>query len=205
MKLSFLCSISACIFLVVSGLSAQTPDISTQSDLTIDAVAPGNNLVDSSATEPTLPTQYRQFRLGMSLDELKTALAEDEGFVFRGDRDVSLLPNSDQQLLESAGTGIIQRAFFQLRGSSVFIMSFNLNERKMDHFSVFQSLVSKYGQPNLLDPARAVWQSETVRVSLERPLTIKYIDMLVFSELQEQSLVRQSRDVQERQEFLDDL
>lgn len=205
MKLSLLCSMSICIFFASAGLFAQTPELSAQEISPLDSAPAAETLADSAATEPALPTQYRQFRLGMSLDELKTALAEDDTFVFRGDRDVSLLPNSDQQLLESAGTGIIQRAFFQLRTSSVFIMSFNLDERKMDHFSVFQSLVSKYGQPNLLDPARAIWQSETVRVSLERPLTIKYIDMKVFTELQEQSLVRQSRDVQERQEFLNDL
>ena len=85
----------------------------------------------------TLPRQFRQLSLGMSLNDLKANLAKDPMFSFRGDRDVSFLPARQQSLVETTGISFIRRAFFQLRDGEVFIMAFSLNTEIMDHYSVF--------------------------------------------------------------------
>ena len=159
--------------------------------------------------EKTLPRQFREITLGMSLDDLKAALekdsqGKDKMFNFRGDRDVSFLPAREESLVETSGSSFIRRAFFQLRDGALFIMAFTLNTGMMDHYSVFTDLVEKYGQPSYLNPKEAVWETEDTRVSIERPLTIKYIDKKVFDDIISESAVVESRRVQQRQEFLNE-
>ncbi|MFZ5367838.1 MAG: hypothetical protein ACOZCE_06370 [Spirochaetota bacterium] len=161
----------------------------------------------SRATTPAgaaLPKTYRAFSLGMSLEDLKKALLADDLFAFRGDRDVSLLPMSEQTLVETTGLSFIKRAFFQLKDGKVFIMAFTLNTDKIDHYSVFTTLVQKYGEPKELNPREAVWVSDTVRLSIERPLTVKYIDLEVFNGIIEASAVKESKEAVLRKEFLND-
>jgi hypothetical protein len=153
--------------------------------------------------ESGLPRSFRRIFLGMGLDELKEALSGDSYFYFRGDRDVSLLPHRNETLIDTTGFSFIRRAYFQLKDGAVFTMAFSLDPRMVDHYSVFTSFVKKYGEPESLDPRQAVWTSAQTRVSIERPLTVKYIDLGVFNELVNESEVRESSEVYLRQEFLD--
>ena len=151
-----------------------------------------------------LPRQFRGLSLGMGLDDLKSALAKDGLFTFRGDRDVSFLPIREQTLVETTGLLYIKRAFFQLAGGAVFIMSFSLDTKQIDHYSVFTTLVKKYGPPKSLSPGEAVWETDDTRVSIERPLTIKYIDKKVFNRLIENSKALEDRQLILREDFLGD-
>jgi len=151
-----------------------------------------------------LPRQFRELCLGMGLDNLKEALQKDKLFNFRGDRDVSFLPAREESLVETTGSSFVRRAFFQLRDGTLFIMSFTLDTGLMDHYSMFTNLVEKYGQPSFLDTREALWESDDTLITLERPLTIKYIDKKVFTDIISESALIQSRRVKERQEFLDE-
>jgi hypothetical protein len=159
---------------------------------------------NSGAGEKALPRQFREMVLGMGLDDLKLALQRDSLINFRGDRDVSFLPAREESLVEASGTSFIKRAFFQIRDGSVFIMAFALNTDMMDHYSVFTGLVDKYGQPSYLDPREAVWENDEIRIAVERPLTVKYIDKKVFDDIISESTLIQSHRIRDRQEFLDE-
>jgi len=151
-----------------------------------------------------LPRQFRQLTLGMSLEDLKTQLIGDSYFNFRGDRDVSFLPARDQSLVETTGSSFIRRAFFQLRDGVVFIMSFSLNTQIIDYYSIFTQFTEKYGQPAYLDPRAAIWETEQTRIAVERPLTVKYIDKIVFDDIVNESGLIESNQVKRRQDFLDE-
>jgi hypothetical protein len=153
---------------------------------------------------PELPRQFRQIFLGMSLDDLKTALMGDSYFNFRGDRDVSFLPIRNQSLVETTGASFIRRAFFQLREGEVFIMSFTLNTAIIDHYSIFMQFTEKYGQPSYLDQRTAIWETEDTRISIERPLTVKYIDKIIFNDIISESGLIESGQVRMRQDFLNE-
>ena len=153
----------------------------------------------------TLPRQFRELSLGMGLIELKQALLADDLFTFRGDRDVSFLPVREQTLVETTGFSFIRRAFFQLEEEKVYIMAFTLNTRLLDHYSVYTSLVKKYGEPLSLNPREAIWESEDTRLSIERPLTLKYLDKTVFNDIIEGSKAQESRELLLREEFLREL
>ncbi|MDR3342595.1 MAG: hypothetical protein LBT14_07395 [Treponema sp.] len=157
----------------------------------------------SPVSESELPRVFRDLSLGMGLEDLKGVLQQDALFHFRGDRDVSFLPLREQSLVETTGPSFIRRAFFQLRDGTVFLMAFTLNMELVDHYSVFTSFVKKYGEPGLLDPKQAVWESDTTRIAIERPLTVKYIDKQVFNELLDESKANASKEVRLREDFLD--
>ena len=185
----------ACLFaafaLALPGIGAQTAP----------AGAPEG---ENGEEETALPRQFREIVLGMSLDDLKGALLNDDMFNFRGDRDVSFLPIREESLVETSGSSFIRRAFFQLRDGSLFIMAFTMNTRMIDHYTIFTDLTRKYGPPSYLDPAEAVWETEETRLALERPLTVKYIDKRVFDDIINESSLIEARRVQQRQEFLDE-
>jgi hypothetical protein len=167
---------------------------------------PGIHAQTDKTNEETnpLPRQFREISLGMGLDNLKDALLKDKLFNFRGDRDISFIPAREESLVETTGSSFVRRAFFQLRDGVLFIMSFTLDPGLIDHYSMFTNLVEKYGQPSYLDPKEAVWETEDTRITLERPLTIKYIDKKVMNDIISESALIQSRRVRERQEFLDE-
>ncbi len=165
----------------------------------------GTESASIGAEKETAPRSFRAYALGMKVDELKSALASDSNFAFRGDRDVSLLPSSQDILIDTVGLSFVRRATFLFHEGVLYIMSFDLNPEKLDHYSVFTSLEAKYGPPVELDPKASVWRSSTTRTSLERPLTLKYVDLGVFDALKNDSEVGLSGEATLRQEFLDDL
>jgi len=188
------------ILLVALSLALVSP-VPAQENFVWDA-APASERPEAS-TEP-IPRQFRELSLGMALEDLKSALAKDGLFRFRGDRDVSFLPVREETLVETTGLSFIRRAYFQLWGGAVFIMSFSLDTRRMDHYSVFTSFVNKYGQPLTLSPGEAVWETDDTRVSIERPLTVKYIDKTIFNRLTKESKTREAWEMRRREDFLAD-
>jgi hypothetical protein len=186
------------ILFLFSALPAHTQE-------TFDHLIPGPVRPSLAPENPEpVPRQFRSLSLGLGLDDLKSALIRDELFLFRGDRDVSFLPVREETLVETTGLSFIRRAHFQLSGGEVYIMSFSLNTRLIDHYSVFTSFIRRYGEPVSLNPREAVWESEETRVSIERPLTIKYIDKTVFDRLVAESRALESRALVRREEFLAD-
>jgi hypothetical protein len=184
-----------CCFFIFTGLLLTIP-IHAQNGPDDTGVIP------AAPEEGTLPRNFRNISLGMSLEELKKALEQDGLFHFRGDRDVSFLPARAQSLIETTGFSFIRRAFFQLREGELFIMAFSLDQALIDHYSVFTGFVKKYGDPLSLDPGQAIWESADTRIAIERPLTVKYIDKRVFTEIMGESAVKDSGEIFLREEFL---
>lgn len=144
-----------------------------------DPSSTGSETPDSGG----IPGTYRSVSLGMSLEEAKKALLADHIFGYRGDRDVSLLPTMNRTLIETVGDSFIRRAWFQFHEEALYIMTFNMDPGLVDYYSIYKSLVGKYGEPSALDPRKAMWEDGKVTLSLERPLTVKYMDAEVFASL----------------------
>jgi hypothetical protein len=163
----------------------------------------------ASTTTQTLPDGFEGITLGMTVDEVKSALLKNLEFGYRGDRDVSLLPGENRVLIETdasrTGYSYLSRCWFQFYQDKLYIITINLNQEKMDHYSIFSTLCKKYGNPNSLDPEKSLWQNDTVIMTLERPLTLKYTDKAVFDKLQNESLVNKSAQEMSRDEFLEGL
>lgn len=142
---------------------------------------------NQSTASSKYPQSYRGIGLGMDIETVKQQLRADSLFGYRGDRDVSLLSGENRSLIETVGYSFIRRSWFQFLDERLYIMTFNLDFSQLDYFSLYSSLVAKYGEPKTLDPKKAVWQDESVMLSLERPLTVKYIDLRTFNAILEEA------------------
>ncbi len=151
----------------------------------------------------SLPRGFRGITLGMDLDQVKQSLLADPLFGYRGDPDVSLLPQSRQYLIECAGPSFIHRSYFQFADRKLLTMILVLDPEKLDYFSMFSALSAKYGQPASLSPEETVWQSDTVRLSLERPLTVKYLDPKAFASLAAAGAATSDLDRLSREKFIE--
>lgn len=152
-----------------------------------------------------LPYGYSTVQLGMTLEETQTALIRDPDFGYRGERDVSLLPGENRQIIETKGGSFLDNCWFQFYDDYLYIISINVNQEFMDYYSIFSTLCKKYGNPIYLDPEKATWEDEDVILSLEKPLCLKYTDAKISGQILEQAEVQQATIEYLRQGFLDSL
>jgi hypothetical protein len=138
----------------------------------------------------------------MSRDEVIAKLKADPLFAWRGPEDVSLLPSPNQSLIEVAGLSFVKRAFFQFNEGRLWVIILTLDPARVDHFSVYSSLAGKYGEPRSISPREALWENGAVRMALERPLTLRYLDLVVFKKLAEAGEAKASIEEIERRDFL---
>jgi hypothetical protein len=145
---------------------------------------------------------FHGLELGMDRESAIAALQKDKIFSYRGPEDLSLLPSPNQSLIEVSGLSFVKRGYFQFYEGKLWTMILELNADRVDHYSVYTSLVSKYGEPALLDPKESRWEDKTTRMALERPLTLRYMDMTVYGRLREGSSAKESTRELDRQGFL---
>lgn len=75
----------------------------------------------------------------------------------------------------------------------------------MDHYSIFSTLSKKYGNPVNINPQKSEWSNDSVIMTLERPLTLKYTDKKVYEKLMEESLVQNTAQEMSAKAFLEGL
>ncbi len=123
------------------------------------------------------PQGFQNIQLGDSVDTVKETLKKSIYFYYRGDPDVSFLPKTEQILIEVSGRIYIRRGYFQFLNGKLSVIIIELDRRDIDYYTMYSALVKKYGEPTSVSPNEAVWRFENVRLSLEKPLSVKYMVM----------------------------
>jgi hypothetical protein len=149
-----------------------------------------------------IPRGFQDILLGMPLDALKTTLEKSPYFNYRGGPDVSLAPLSKEPIIQTAGVHFVNNGIFQFHNGRLYTIIIDLNQKLLDFYTMFTRLSDKYGEPTSLSPSEVVWENSQVRMSLEKPLTIKYIDRVVFDQLKEAGKAQQSLQELSRQDFI---
>lgn len=145
--------------------------------------AQDKNTKSPDTEKKTVPREFSGISLGMSMEEVQNLLKGNGLFWYRGEADVSLLPRPNETVIEVTGLSYIKRAFFQFYEGKLFIMIFIMNEKMIDHYTIFTNFQNKYGKFTSFSPSEIIWQDENTRVSIERPLAVKYIDLAVYNQL----------------------
>jgi hypothetical protein len=167
-----------------------------------DSKKPGD--AKKGSGDGSLPDSYRGISLGMAMDAVKEQLLADGLFGYRGERDVSLLPTMNRSLIETVGPSFIKRSWFQFHEDKLYVMTFNLDSSRVDYYSMYSTLVSKYGEPVTLDPRKAVWDDGKIILSLERPLTVRYVDEKTFNDLLAAAGTEKAASDLQRESFIGD-
>lgn len=160
-------------------------------------------LASGLLAQQTLNPGFDAFRLGMTLEELKAALKNNSFFLYSGEPDVTLLNRPNTNLIDVPGLTYLSRGTFQVVEGKLYSITLELNPEQLDYFAMYSALTKKYGDPIALDPSSARWESAAVRLSLEKPLTVKYIDKVVFQRLQADGRAQESVQTVTREKFLD--
>lgn len=165
------------------------------------AASPGGE--GKSRTDAELKPGFHGFNLGMRIEEVKERLKGDLFFRYRGEADVSFLPKKTEVVIECEGNFSVRRGIFLFKNEKLFTTILVLNAEKMDYSTLFATLEKKYGSPKSLDPSQAIWESGNVRLALEKPLTVKYIDLPAFDESKRKDDAEKSAEEAARKNFLD--
>ena len=92
---------------------------------------------------------------------------------------------------------------FQFYEDKLYTIILTCNPQKMDYYSLYQTMSDKYGQENYLDTEKIVWENESVIISLERPVSMKYVDKKVFEGLKKSEEVQKTGEEILRKQFLE--
>jgi hypothetical protein len=141
----------------------------------------------------------------MTVEEVKAGLVREPLFVYRGERDVSIIPSTSETLIEVPGTDYVERGYFQFHEDRLLVMIVVLARGLISYYEVYESLVRRYGPATTLDPSAAVWLLDGLRLSLERPVVLKYVDDAVFSALIEAGRSLRDYEAEARASFLEGL
>jgi hypothetical protein len=195
----------ACLgFLLFPALS-QSAAVPTPQPTAGPGVSPSPSAPEAPAGEKPadVPSAFRDFSLGMGLDEAKAALQKESLLAYAGDPDVSMLPSRKETLIDVQGASFIKRASFQFVDDKLYVMIFSLDSTKVDHYSVYSAMVKKYGKPSSVSPEEIFWSNDKTKVSIERPLTVKYLDLGAYNGIMEKSVSEKSYREMRRDMFLD--
>lgn len=151
-----------------------------------------------------IPRSYRKIELGMTTGEVKNLLASDSWFDYRGDPSVSLLKRPRASLIDAGGSLFISKGLFQFENNLLVAIVLELNPETIDWFTVYTTLEKKYGSPLEINPDKAWWYDEKTQLALERPLTIKYLELDFFNSLVKEQIDNTTWRESARKEFLDE-
>jgi len=154
-------------------------------------------------TKVPLTSGFDTFKLGMPLEDLKKALKSSTFFVYDGDPDVTLLSRPNTSLIDVTGITFFSHGVFQFLDGTLYSITLEINPVQLDYFSMYTTLTKKYGDPIALDPSTARWENSQVRLTLERPLSVKYLDMPRFLALQKSGTAQQALQNLTREHFLE--
>ena len=161
------------------------------------------SLAPCLSAQAVLNPGFDVFRLGMNLTDLKAALKDNSFFLYSGEPDVTILSRPNTNLIDVPGLTFFSRGIFQVVDGKLYSITLELNPEQLDYYGMYTTLVKKYGDPTALDPSSARWESAAVRLSLEKPLTVKYIDMPVFQRLQKEGRAQEALQSITRDKFLE--
>jgi hypothetical protein len=161
---------------------------------------------NTNAQDPDLSLRrgFRAVQLGLTFAEAEDALRGDSAFQYRGRPDVSMALSDGQEQIDTRGRGYVDRGLQAFHNGRVYNISLYLNQQRVDYFQLFEQLRTRYGDPVDLDPQRAIWEDETTRIELERPLTVQYLDLAVFRERRGQARTREAVEDTTREAFLEE-
>ena len=169
-----------------------------------------NSLFSQNNSNSSLPNGFANIQLGMTVEETKDELIKNSDFGYKGDRDVSLVPDKQKVLIETnaqngLGSKFLTTCYFQFYEDKLYIITINMNKEKIDHYSIFKTLTEKYGEPKSVTPQKSVWKNDEITMTLEKPLTLKYINNKIQDQMQQYSTIQKSAEEMTQQMFLDQL
>ncbi len=132
-------------------------------------------------TQDTTPFSVGDFdffgiRFGDNLSIVEKKVSDLDFLVQRQKNSVSLLPPSRDSIFSTYGNYFIREALFQFDDNALKVINVSFDERIFSFYELYRSLQQKYLRPTDINPQKVVWDLTTIRITLEKPLSIRYQD-----------------------------
>lgn len=69
---------------------------------------------------------------------------------------------------------------------------------------MFTKLSDKYGKYKSLSPTKVVWEDERVRLTLEKPLTVKYVGLGIYNDIVAEDVTKEAIQEELRRNFINE-
>lgn len=154
--------------------------------------------------EPSLRRGFREILLGTPFERTQELLQADAAFQYRGEPDVSLRLSDGGNVIDTRGRVYMDRGIFQFHEGQLFSIALYLDRSRLDYFQLYEQFRDRYGEPVDLDPQRAFWEDDVTRIELERPLTVKYLDLETFQARRQNTRTQEAAEDVAREQFLEE-
>ncbi|QEN03245.1 hypothetical protein EW093_00505 [Thiospirochaeta perfilievii] len=117
---------------------------------------------------------------------------------------MSMLLTDNRSIIESKGSVYIDNGYFQFYKDVLYTITLILDTKKIDYHTIYTTFTDKYGKHTSLNPKVVTWQDDRVKITLEKPLTIKYVSLVEFNEILESDTTEKAIQERLREDFINE-
>jgi len=151
--------------------------------LPLSAFSQSTDQSNQPAQSNPLPRNYKDFYLGMSIDEFLGLIKTVNYLYYEGELDVTLY-EQEKSLFKASVPPLIRKLVFYFFDKTLVLMTFYYDSKYVNLFERYKELSAKYGDPTLVDSKRFVWQDDKTLIILERTYRLKVIDKAFLDSIQ---------------------
>ena len=152
-----------------------TANTNTNSSITNDAV-----MGRKPAITQTPITGFKDINLGATREDTINAILSDRTMILprkymTGSVDITAEESATFLALEE--NKFYRSGYFIFKNDSLYSITIHFQPNQVDFLEILSALNSKYGKGAFLDANTVAWQNRNMRIILERPSIVKYINM----------------------------
>ncbi len=151
---------------------------------------------------------YKDIKLNMSKDEVTDLIKKSDDFDTKRDEAITIRFEPDTEIITVFGKinknsrSFIKRGFFQFSDDKLYLITLNMDEKRIGYYDLLKHYTNKYGNPTNLDPNSATWEDSNTRVILEKKSTVKFLDLNKWNELLKQEDGQKDEEREKREDFI---
>jgi len=149
-----------------------------------DPFPPSSTVPDPGYNIPGLPLPdgYARYKFGMTRDTVVEIIRTDPALKAWDADFIEGFEKEDWTVLSAVGPPHLDNAWFVFdEKNELWCVTLNFNSSRYSYLEVAKVLKEKYGRPAILGQDVTIWQSDRVRIQLEKSLHLKYIDLARFA------------------------
>jgi hypothetical protein len=152
-------------------------------------VRPSANAAGSPASARRLSDGYRGVILGMDLSKAREILKKDRLLEIDVRSDFGDLDEEPYHVLKARNVPYIKSIYYQFGTTAsvkrkLFAIIIHFNHRYNDFYRLLNKMKKKYGEPDLHTPTSASWYNSKIKIILNSPSTVKYIEIELYRKMQ---------------------
>ncbi len=155
--------------------TAANTNVGENSSITNDAI-----MGRKPAITQTAITGFKDIQLGSTRDDVINAILSDNTMILpkkymTGSVDIAAEESATFLALEE--NKFYKSGYFIFKNDSLYSITIHFQPNQVDFLELLSALNSKYSKGAFLDANTVAWQNGNMRMILERPSIVKYINM----------------------------